>query len=108
LQSNVTEFADLNLDVRTTARPAASLHHPGSKLWYSLAAVFTLVLGASRRRFKMVGLSLFFMILVFAASCGGGSTKVPSGPTPAGTFAFTANATSNGVTHSKNLVLIVN
>jgi hypothetical protein len=108
LQSNVTEFADLNLDVRTTARPAASLHHPGSRLWYSLAAVFTLVLGASRRRFKRIGISLFFTILVFAISCGGGSSKVPTGPTPAGTFPFTVNATSNSVTHSKNMVLVVN
>ena len=107
LQSNVTEFADLNLTVSTTAQPAAALHHPGFKLWYSLAAMFALVLGASRRRFKKVGLALFFAILVFAISCGGGSNKVPPGPTPAGTFQFTANATSNGVTHSKNLVLMV-
>jgi hypothetical protein len=109
LQSNVTEFADLNLDVSTTARPAASLHRPGFKLWYSLAAGFALVLGASRRRFKRIGISLLFMVLALAISCGGGSSsKVPPGPTPAGTFTFTANATSNGVTHSKNLVLIVN
>jgi hypothetical protein len=108
LQSNVTEFGEFNLNVSTTARPAASLHDPGFKLWYSLAAVFALVLGASRRRFKRIGLSLFFTILVFVISCGGGSTKVPPGPTPAGTFQFTVNATSSGVTHSKNMVLVVN
>jgi hypothetical protein len=102
------EFADVDLNVTTTARPVASLHDPGFKLWYSLAAMFALVVGASRRRFKRVGISLFFMIVVFAISCGGGTSKVPSGPTPLGTFQFTVNATSNSVTHSKNLVLIVN
>ena len=107
LQGNVTEFADLNLAVSTTARPAAFLHNPGSKLWYSLAAVFALVLGASRKRFNRIGLFLCFIVLAFAISCGGGSTKVPPGPTPAGTFTFTVNASSNGVTHSKNMVLVV-
>jgi hypothetical protein len=100
------EFLDFNLNVTTTARPAASLHNPGSRLWYSLAAVFALVLGASRRRLRL-GLVLCFIMLAFTISCGGGSSKVPSGPTPAGTFQFTVNATSNGVTHSKTLVLVV-
>jgi trimeric autotransporter adhesin len=107
LQSG-NESVDFNLAVSTTARPAASLHNPGFKLWYSLAAVFALVLGASRRRCKRIGISLFFVVLVFAISCGGGSSKVTPGPTPAGTFQFTVNATSNSVTHSKNLVLVVN
>jgi hypothetical protein len=100
------EFLDFNLNVTTTARPAASLHNPGSRLWYSLAAVFALVLGASRRRLRL-GLVLCFIMLAFTISCGGGSSKVPSGPTPAGTFPFSVNATSNGVTHSKTLVLVV-
>jgi hypothetical protein len=108
LQSG-NEAVDFNLAVSTTARPAASLHNPGFNLWYSLAAVFALVLGASHRRFKRIGISLLFMVLMFAISCGGGSSsKVPPGPTPAGTFTFTVNATSNSVTHSKNLVLVVN
>ena len=102
------EFLDFNLNVTTTARPAASLHNPGSRLWYSLAAVFALVLGASRRRSNKLGLVLCFIMLAFTISCGGGSTKVPSGPTPAGTFPFSVNASSNGVTHSKTLVLVVN
>src|SRR6476469_2827224 len=100
------EFLDFNLNVTTTARPAASLHIPGSKLWCSVAAVFALVMGASRRRLRL-GLVLCFIMLAFTISCGGGSSKVPSGPTPAGTFQFTVNATSNGVTHSKTLVLVV-
>jgi hypothetical protein len=108
LQPNTTEFFEFNLNVSTTARPAASLHNPGSKLWYSLAAVFALVLGASRRRFNRLGLVLCFIMLALTISCGGGSTKVPSGPTPAGTFPFSVNASSNGVTHSKTLVLVVN
>jgi hypothetical protein len=102
------EFVNFNLAVSTTARPAASLHSPGSKLWYSLAAVFALVLGASRRRLNRMGLVLCFIMLASTISCGGGSTKVPSGPTPAGTFPFSVNASSNGVTHSKTLVLVVN
>ena len=107
LLQNGNEFADVGLNVGTTARPAASLHNPGFKLWYSLAAVFALVLGVSRRRFKRIGLSVFFMILVFAISCGGGSGKAPSGPTPAGAFLFTVKATSNTATHSKTMVLVV-
>ncbi|HVG90492.1 MAG TPA: hypothetical protein VNB54_03285, partial [Alphaproteobacteria bacterium] len=106
LQSG-NEFMHIDLSVGTTARPSASLHNPGFKLWYSLAAVFALVLGTSRRRFKRIGISLFFIILVFAISCGGGSSKPPSGPTPAGIFQFIVNATSNNVTHSQNLVLVV-
>jgi hypothetical protein len=97
---------DFSLAVSTTARPAASLHDPGSKFWYSLAAVFALVLGASCGRFNRVGLGLCFILMGFVVSCGGGS-KAPPGPTPAGTFPFTVNASSNGVTHSKNMVLIV-
>jgi hypothetical protein len=107
LQPNVAEFADLNLNVSTTARPAASLHAPGFNIWSSLAGVFALVLSASYKRSKKVGLALCFILLGFVVSCGGGSKVPPSTPTPAGTFPFTANATSNGVTHSKNLVLIV-
>lgn len=107
LQPATTEFMQINLAVSTTARPAASLHKPGSKLWYSLAAVFALVLGASRRRFNRIGLVLCFILMGFVISCGGGSTKVPPGPTPAGTFPFSVNASSNGVTHSKTLVLVV-
>lgn len=101
------ESVNLNLAVNTTARTAASLHHPGSKVWYSLAAVFALVLGASRRRLNRVGLFACFIVLGLVTSCGG-SSKVPSGPTPASTFPFTVNATSSGVTHSKNMVLVVN
>ncbi|HSK45932.1 MAG TPA: hypothetical protein VLA83_18805, partial [Candidatus Binatia bacterium] len=106
LQSG-NEFVNVGLNVSTTARPAASLHNPGFKLGYSLAAVFALVLGASSRRFNKSGLLLCFTLLGFFISCGGGS-KVPSGPTPAGTFPFAVNASSNGVTHSKTLVLVVN
>lgn len=97
---------NLGLAISTTARPAAALHNPGSKLWYSLAAVFALVLGASRRRYNRIGLVLCFILMGFVISCGGGS-KPPSSPTPAGTFPFTVNASSNGVTHSKSLVLVV-
>ena len=108
LQSGINEFFEFNVAVSTTARPAASLHTPGFKLWSSLAAVFALVLGASRRSFKRIGFFLCFIVLAFAISCGGGSTKVPPGPTPPGTFTFTVNGSSNGVTHSKNMVLVVN
>lgn len=97
---------NLGLAVTTTARPAASLHNPGMKVWYSLATMLALVLGASRRRFNRIGLVLCFILMGFVISCGG--SKAPSSPTPAGTFPFTVNASSNGVTHSKNMVLVVN
>jgi hypothetical protein len=107
LQSGTIEFFQSNLAVSTTARPAASLHKPGLKPWYFFATVFALVLGASGIRLNRIGLFLCFILMGFVISCGGGS-KVPPGPTPAGTFPFTANATSGGVTHSKNMVLVVN
>lgn len=107
LQSSTNEFFEMNVNVSTTARPAASLHNPNLKLWYALATVFALVMGASRRRFNRIGLVLCFIFLGFLISCGGGSTKVPPGPTPAGTFQFIVNGSSNGVTHSKTLVLVV-
>jgi ASPM-SPD-2-Hydin domain-containing protein len=102
-----SESVNVNLAVSTTARPAASLHKPGSKLWYSFAMVFAVLLGATRRRFRMISAVLCFGVLALTISCGG-SSKAPPGPTPAGTFPFSVNATSNGVTHSKNMVLAVN
>lgn len=99
------EFVNFNLNVSTTARPAASLRRPGSKLWYSLAAVFALALVASGRSFKRVTLFTCFLVLGLLTSCGGGSS--PPSPTPAGTFTFIVNGTSNGVTHSKTMVLVV-
>jgi hypothetical protein len=102
------ESVNFNLAVSTTARPAASLRNPDLKLWYSLAAMFAFIVGASLRPFSRIGLVSCLMLLGFVVSCGGGSSKVPSVPTPAGTFQITVNGTSNGVTHSKNLVLVVN
>jgi hypothetical protein len=98
---------NFGLAVSTTARPAASLHNPGFKLWYALAGMLALVSGVSCRRFNRIGIGLCFILMGFLISCGG-STKVPPGPTPPGTFPFTVNASSNGVTHSKNMVLVVN
>lgn len=101
-----TEFINFQLNVITAARPAASLHRPNFKLWYSLAAVFGLALVASRRSFKRVALFVCFLVLVLLTSCGGGSSGPPA-PTPAGTFSFVVNGSSNGVTHSKTMVLVV-
>jgi len=108
LQSGTTEFFQSNVTVSTTARPAAYLHNPGIKIWYSLAAIFALVLGASGIRLNRIGFFLCFILMGFVISCGGGSSKVPPGPTPAGTFTFTVNGTSGSTTHSKNMVLVVN
>ena len=98
---------NFGLAVSTTARPAASLHTPGFKLWYTLAGTFALIFAVSGRRFTRIGLFLCFILMGFVISCGG-SSKAPPGPTPAGTFPFSVNASSNGVTHSKNMVLVVN
>ncbi|MGC2743655.1 MAG: hypothetical protein WA672_10735, partial [Candidatus Angelobacter sp.] len=103
-----TESVNISLAVSTTARPTASLHNPGTKVWYSLAAVFALVLGASGIRLNKIGFFFCFILMGFVISCGSGSSKVPPGPTPAGTFTFTVNGTSGSTTHSKNLVLVVN
>src|SRR5579864_371101 len=101
------EFMNLQPKVSTTARPIASLHGPGFRLWYSLAAVFALVLAPSRRSFKRVTVLTCFLVLGLLTSCGGGSSSGPPPPTPAGTFSFVVNGNSNGVTHSKSMVLVV-
>lgn len=99
------EFINFQLNVVTTARPVASLHRPGFRLWYSLAAVFALALAASGRSFKRVTLFTCFLVLSLLTSCGGSSS--PPVPTPAGTFSFVVNGSSNGATHSKTMVLVV-
>jgi len=101
------EFMNFQMTVSTTARPAASLQRPGFRLWYSLAAVFALALVASRRSFKRVAMLTCFLVLGLLASCGGGSSSGPPPPTPPGTFSFVVNGNSNGVTHSKAMVLVV-
>ena len=101
------EFINFQLNVSTTARPVASLRSPGLKLWYSLAAVFALALAASGKPFKRPAILACFLILGLLTSCGGGSSGGSITPTPAGTFSFVVNGTSNGVTHSKTMVLVV-
>ncbi len=101
------EFMNFQMNVSTTARPAASLQRPGVKLWYSLAAVFALALAASRKPFKRLAILACFLVLGLVTSCGGGSSSGPPPPTPAGTFSFVVNGNSNGVTHSKAMVLVV-
>jgi hypothetical protein len=101
------EFMNFQLNVSTTARPVASLHRPGFRLWYSLAAVFALALVASGTSFKRAALLTCFLVLGLLTSCGGGSSSGPPPPTPAGTFSFVVNGNSNGVTHSKSMVLVV-
>ena len=101
------EFMNFQMNVSTTARPAASLQRPGFRLWYSLAAVFALALVASRRSFKRATALTCFLVLGLLTSCGGGSSSGPPPPTPPGTFSFVVNGNSNGVTHSKAMVLVV-
>lgn len=100
------EFQNLGLNISTTARPAASLHGPG-KLWYSAAAVFALALAASGKRFKRVAQLACVLGLGLTISCGGGSSSGPPSPTPAGTYSISVNATSNNISHSKTIVLVV-
>ncbi len=101
------EFINFQLNVSTTARPVASLHRPGFKLWYSLAGVFGLALAASRKPFKRLAILACFLVLGLVTSCGGSSSGGSTTPTPAGTFSFVVNGSSNGVTHSKAMVLVV-
>jgi hypothetical protein len=103
---NPSEFVNFGLNVATTAPQAASLHAPNLKIWYGLAGAFVLALVASGKRRKKVALLACLLVMGLAISCGGGTKSVPT-PTPAGTFSFLVNATSNGVTHSKTMVLVV-
>jgi len=101
------EFMNFQLNVSTTARSVASLHRSGFRLWYSLAAVFAVALAASGRSLKRVTVLTCFLVLGLLTSCGGGSSSGPPPPTPPGTFSFVVNGNSNGVTHSKSMVLVV-
>jgi hypothetical protein len=56
--------------------------------------------------FQRVTLFTCFLVLGLLTSCGGSSSGPPT-PTPAGTFSFVVNGNSNGVTHSKAMVLVV-
>ena len=94
-----------NANVNTTARPAASFQTPGSGLWFSFAVFFGLVFALSRKRRTSIAILIACLLLVPVLSCGSG--KSVSSPTPAGTFPFSVNASANGVTHSKTMVLVV-
>ena len=103
------QFMGFNANVSTTASGAASFQTPGSKLWYSFTSFLALVLALPRRRGSPKrgrGVALVAcLLLALVASCGGGSSKTT--PTPSGTFPFSVNASANGVSHSKAMVLVV-
>jgi hypothetical protein len=100
---NGVEFMGFNANVTTTAGTAASFQAPGSKLGYSFAAFLVLALALPRKRRRGVAL-IACLLLALLASCGGSSKTTP---TPSGTFPFSVNASANGVTHSKTMVMVV-
>lgn len=98
---------DLFLQVITTGPPIAHFFNP-YHAWFTLAVVAGLVIaGAQRKKRNLVFLITAAVISCFLISCGGSSKSTPSGPTPPGTYTFSVTGTSNGVSHSRNLTLIV-
>jgi len=100
---NGMEFVAFEAKISTTGGTATSRQTPGSKLWYSLAVFLALALALPRNRRKAAAL-MACLLLALVVSCGGSSKTTP---TPSGTFPFSVNASANGVTHSKTMVLIV-
>jgi hypothetical protein len=103
--SNGVGAPDLFVSVTTTARPSARLNAPRRNLWLPFASVLLIALGALRRR-RLPHLTVIALMIILV-SCGGSKTNGKPGPTPAGTFAFTVTATSNNISHSRTLTLIV-
>ena len=97
---------DLFVTVTTTARTAAALRHNRPGCWWALAVVLGLAAVSWRKRQKYLLLATL-LFTSFLISCGGGSNSGGSGPTPAGTYSFAITANSNGISHSRNLTLIV-
>jgi hypothetical protein len=96
---------DLFITVTTTAPTSARLNVPQRNLWWPFASVLLIALGALRkRRLPHLIVPALMIILV---SCGASKTNGNPGPTPAGTFHFTVTATSNNISHSRTLTLIV-
>ena len=96
---------DLFVTVTTTAPTSARLNATPLTLWWPFAAVLLITAGALHRQRlpHLIALAL----VVSLVSCGGSKTNGNPGPTPAGTFPFTVTATSNNVSHSRTLTLIV-
>lgn len=103
--------ADLFVVVSTTAPKAALLNLHHAPLWWAASAVFAIVVLPFRRRHKSIVLLVALMLICFAISCGGKAQQQPfsgpPGPTPAGTYTFPVTATSNGVSHTRTLTLVV-
>jgi hypothetical protein len=93
---------DLFVTVTTTAPASARLNAPRN-LWWPFAAVLLIMAGALHRQRLPHFIAL--ALVVSLVSCGG--SKINPGPTPSGTFPFTVTATSNGISHSRTLTLIV-
>lgn len=101
---------DLFITVSTTAAASASLGTHHTSLWWAIPAVFAIMVPPFRRRCRALFLFAGLMLICFTISCGGSSHNPavgPPGATPAGTYTFPVTATSNGVTHSRNLTLVV-
>ena len=96
---------DLFVTVTTTAPAAARLNATPRNLWWPFAAVLLITAGALHRQRlpHLIAIALAASLV----SCGGSKTNTNPGPTPSGTFPFAVTATSNGVSHSRTLTLIV-
>jgi hypothetical protein len=57
---------------------------------------------------RFIALLLFVLLTMTLVNCGGGTTEVASGGTPAGNYAVTVTATSAGVSHAASFGLTVN
>ena len=94
---------DLFVNIATTAPATAALSGVRSGL-----AVLLLMPLIGSIRLKQRG--LLFATLMFAllfSSCGGSGSRTGPVPTPPATYQVTITATSNGVSHSRTLTMVV-
>ena len=92
------------LNLTTTAQPtptaAAPRHGPIYAFWLMLPGMAFLGLGASgkRGRKSLVGLTLFFALVLLLPACHSAKTQPTVSGTPSGTYPLTVTATSGSLT----------
>jgi hypothetical protein len=95
----------------TTTAASASLRPLHPHFGWAFATVFCIMMASRRKRQRLLFLFVMPALLFGILSCSGGSHTQPGsgppGPTPAGTYTIPITASSNGISHTRTLTLVV-